>query len=160
LAAEKKGVALKEQPLFLRGMYLFNRVIHSFLGISLVVIALLTLWLFMREICVTLIYKQKLVEGLLHALGTLLILWTVSELITTEIRYLAGHRLQVAVFVDVAIAATVRKILIADIEQMSLELRIFHLAALVGLGVIRWLLTCAVVEPEGRARQPGEKPPA
>lgn len=153
LPPEKRSQEGKEQPpVFLRGMHLFNRMIHAFLGISLVVIAVLTLWLFMREVCVTLISKQKLVEGLLHALGTLLILWTVSELITTEIRYLAGHRLRVAVFVDVAIAATVRKVLIADIEQLNMEVRLFHLAALVALGLIRWFLTCAVVEPESRTR--------
>ncbi|MGO0122067.1 phosphate-starvation-inducible PsiE family protein [Desulfothermobacter acidiphilus] len=135
---------------FFKTFRLFNRFLHLFLGVSLVLVAGLTFWIFFRDIYYALVNPDQLIYGLLHALGTLLILWTISELIATEIRCLGGERVQVAVFVDVAIAATLRKLLIGDIENSSVEAKLVNLAALVVLGIVRWALTC---QPFARRRE-------
>lgn len=131
-------------PLLLRGMRFYNRLLHVFLGFSLVVASLLALWIFAYDVYSAIFTPRGLLEGFLHALGTLLILWTISELISTEVRYLGGQRVQVAVFVDVAIAAALRKLLIGDIEGLGIEAKLVNLAALVALGALRWFLTCGV----------------
>ncbi|MGQ9755640.1 MAG: phosphate-starvation-inducible PsiE family protein [Desulfotomaculales bacterium] len=137
-ASEKPPVqAADGAPLLLRSMRFYNRLLHVFLGFSLIVASLLALWMFFYDVYGILFLGRGLLEGFLHALGTLLILWTISELISTEVRYLGGQRVQVAVFVDVAIAATLRKLLIGDIEGDGIEVKLVHLAALVALGLLR-----------------------
>ena len=148
-ASEKPPVqAADGAPLLLRSMRFYNRLLHVFLGFSLIVASLLALWMFFYDVYSILFLGRGLLEGFLHALGTLLILWTISELISTEVRYLGGQRVQVAVFVDVAIAATLRKLLIGDIEGDGIEVKLVHLAALVALGLLRWLLTVGVQRAE------------
>lgn len=141
-------------PLLLRSMRFYNRLLHVFLGFSLIVASLLALWIFAYDVYSALFTPRGLLEGFLHALGTLLILWTISELISTEVRYLGGQRVQVAVFVDVAIAATLRKLLIGDIEGQGLEAKLVTLAALVALGALRWFLTCGAPRAADREEAP------
>ena len=78
--------------------------------------------------------------GTIHALGALLILWTLSELLNSEIRHLKGEPIRVTLFIEVAIAAMVRKLLILSSEGISLQDGSMYLASLLVLGLVYWLL--------------------
>ena len=56
------------------------------------------------------------VHGFLHALGTLM-LWTISALITAEIRYLKGSKLEVETFIEVAMVVMLRKLIVLPVQD-------------------------------------------
>ena len=62
---------------------------------------------------------HNLVHGFLHALGTLMLLWIISALITAEIRYLRGNKLEVETFVEVAMVVMVRRIIVMPVQDAS-----------------------------------------
>ena len=74
-------------------------------------------------------------------------MWTLSELIQSEIRHLQGERIKVTIFIEVAIAAMVRKLLINATEGITLEAGSIYLASLLVLGVVYWFLTPRIPRP-------------
>jgi uncharacterized membrane protein (DUF373 family) len=93
-----------------------NGVAHLVLGLALGASVLLFTWLFLVDIW-TAIGEDNLAQGFLHGLGTLMLLWTVSALITAEIRYMRGHKLTVDTFVEVAIVVLVRKLITMPVQS-------------------------------------------
>lgn len=63
------------------------------------------------------IQVRSLFSGFLHALGILLLLWTMLELIQTELGFLRGEPIDVAVFVEVALVVVVREIILLPAEN-------------------------------------------
>lgn len=62
-------------------------------------------------------YAHNLVHGFLRALGTLMLLWSVSALISAEIRYLQGSKLQVETFVEVVLVLFLRKLIVMPVQD-------------------------------------------
>lgn len=118
---------------------LFKQLIASTLLLTFAIVACLLFSSFTEDLLSLL--RQGFVSnhGLLHAFGTLLILWTVTELIHAEIGVLKGHKFGVEVLVDVAMAAAVRKILLSDFQ---IDLSFYGaIGALVSLAGVRWLIS-------------------
>src|SRR4030067_3256350 len=78
-------------------------------------------------------------KGLVSALGSLLILWLMIELMDAEIERLQGGDFQLSIFVGVALVAFIRKVLVASLAHESLQVEIMYLAGILILGVIYWL---------------------
>jgi len=57
-----------------------------------------------------------LFSGFIQALATLLLLWTILELMQTEIGFLQGKPIDVVVFVQVALVVVVREIILLPVE--------------------------------------------
>ncbi|MCW2283679.1 uncharacterized membrane protein (DUF373 family) [Rhodoblastus acidophilus] len=93
-----------------------NGLAHLVLGLALGAAVLLFTWLFVLDIW-TAVGADNLAQGFLHGLGTLMLLWTVSALITAEIRYMRGHKLSVDTFVEVAIVVLVRKLITMPVQS-------------------------------------------
>jgi hypothetical protein len=93
-----------------------NGFAHLVLGLALGASVLLFTWLFIADIWSAL-GADNLAQGFLHGLGTLMLLWTVSALITAEIRYMRGHKLTVDTFVEVAIVVLVRKLITMPVQS-------------------------------------------
>ena len=93
-----------------------NGLAHLVLGLALGASVLLFTWLFVADIWAAL-GTDNLAQGFLHGLGTLMLLWTVSALITAEIRYMRGHKLTVDTFVEVAIVVLVRKLITMPVQS-------------------------------------------
>lgn len=80
------------------------------------------------------------ITGILSALGTLLIIWVMIELMSTEIKYLKGSRFEIEIFVSVALVAFIRELLIASLgEEAYFKLAIL-LAGILVLGVVYYLI--------------------
>jgi hypothetical protein len=93
-----------------------NAFAHLVLGLALGASVLLFTWLFIQDIWAP-VGADNLAQGFLHGLGTLMLLWTVSALITAEIRYMRGHKLTVDTFVEVAIVVLVRKLITMPVQS-------------------------------------------
>ena len=117
----------------------FIRIMHVVFSLALVITVALTMFVFAQDIY-HIFVSGNLVEGTVHALGSLLVLWTLSELLHSESRALIGERIQVTVFIEVAIAAFVRKLLVASTEGVTLEGAAVYLVSLLVLSIVYGIL--------------------
>lgn len=125
LAAERFSSALK-----------FVLVL-ALMGISLGVVAL-----FVRD-AVSLV-RHRDVHGVLTALGSLLVIWVMVELMENEIRQLRGGRFKITIFLGVALVAFIREILITSLQHgTEPQVGYFLLGAILTIGVVYWLIARA-----------------
>lgn len=89
---------------------------HAVIGVALVVATVVISAHFFREILQA-IEARTLFAGFIHALAILLLLWTMLELMQTEIGFLRGAPIDVAVFVEVALVVVVREIILIPVEN-------------------------------------------
>jgi len=112
-------------------MFAFNRsaiavlrwtsnLAHAVISLALVVATVTIAVFFFYEVYAAL-QIDSLIKGFLHALGILLLLWTMVELINTEIRYLQGEGIDVAVFIEVALVVVVREIIMLPVKDTELQ---------------------------------------
>jgi len=92
---------------------------------------------------ISLIFRGSPEKGLVSALGSLLILWLMIELLDAEVDRLQGGAFQLSLFVGVALVAFIRKVLVASLAHESLEVEIMYLAGILILGAIFWLVSRA-----------------
>ncbi len=92
---------------------------------------------------ISLIFRGSVEKGLVSALGTLLILWLMIELLDAEVDRLQGGVFQYSLFVGVALVAFIRKVLVASLAHESLQTEMLYLAGILILGVIFWLVSRA-----------------
>lgn len=119
-----------------------NGTAHIVIGLALAISVLMFTWLFFADMHKA-IDEHNLVHGFLHALGTLMLLWTVSALITAEIRYLEGNKLEIDTFVEVALVVMLRKVItLPVVEAPSLQEVLLWEGGALLLGilylVVRW----------------------
>lgn len=113
-----------DAPMFMRRMNKLaltlmawvNGFAHLVLGLALASAVLLFTWLFFKDVLNGLGH-DNMTEGFLHGLGSLMLLWTISALISAEIRYLKGHPLQIDTFVEVAIVVILRKLITMPVQS-------------------------------------------
>ncbi len=126
-----------------RAMTWLNGLAHLVIGLALAIAVLMFTWLFYQDV-VQAASAHNLVHGFLRALGTLMLLWSISALITAEIRYLLGSELEVEAFVEVAMIVVLRKLIVMPVEDsmpVPSDVAIWVVAALM-LGIlyvlVRW----------------------
>ena len=95
-----------------------ERLLH---GLNLVLmIGLLTMALGVASLLaqdVVYAFTTSLETGVIKALGSLLILWMMIELLHTQVEHLRGGRFHVRIFVELALVAFIRKLFVASIEE-------------------------------------------
>ncbi len=82
-----------------------------------------------------------LARGVLGALGTLLILWVIIELLDTQISHIRGQAFAIKIFVSVALVAELRKVLISSIEHTTWEQQAIIASSVLVLGIVYWLIS-------------------
>jgi len=102
----------------IKAMLWLNGFAHVIIGMALAVSILMFTWLFFIDVKEA-AYAHNLVHGFLHALGTLMLLWAVSALISAEIRYLRGHKLLVETFIEVVLVMFLRKLIVIPVQDAS-----------------------------------------
>jgi len=90
---------------------------------------------------ISLIFRGSPEKGLVSALGSLLVLWLMIELLDAEIDRLQGGAFQLSLFVGVALVAFIRKVLVASLAHEPLETEILYLVGILILGAIFWLVS-------------------
>lgn len=86
------------------------------------------------------IFQGNIEKGVLSALGTLLILWMMIELLGNEIKNLKGGKFNILVFIGVIIVALIREILISTLRHDALETQAFLAGTLLIMGVVYYLV--------------------
>ncbi len=129
---ESKLVLLAER--FNYGMNLV--LVFALMGISIGVIGLLG-----NDIWKLVTHQYE--HGVIHILGTLLMLWVMIELMDTEIDHLRKGKFSINIFVEVVMVAIIRDILIATLEHGELNNRLLLVGTVLVLGIVYWLVSRA-----------------
>lgn len=85
----------------------------------------------------------NLEHGIITALGSMLILWVMIELMNTEIAHLKGGKFHISVFIGVALVAFIRETLILTLKNETAETHYYYVALILVLGIVFWLVTRA-----------------
>ncbi len=102
----------------IRAMLWLNGFAHIIIGLALASSVIMFTWLFFNDVKEA-AYAHNLVHGFLHALGTLMLLWSISALISAEIRYLNGSKLIVETFIEVVLVLFLRKLIVMPVQDAS-----------------------------------------
>ena len=89
------------------------------------------------------IFRGDVEKGILSALGELLILWMMIELMDNEIKNLKGGKFNILVFIGVIIVAMIREILISTLRHDDLATQAFLAGTLLILGILYYLVSLA-----------------
>jgi uncharacterized membrane protein (DUF373 family) len=89
----------------------------------------------------------NLENGVIKALGSLLILWMMIELLHTQVQHLRGGSFHVRVFVELALVAFIRKLFVASIEEKDPMTFGLLIGGLLVIGVV-FMFT--IMRPERR----------
>jgi hypothetical protein len=101
-----------------KAMLWLNGIAHIVIGLALAISVIMFTYLFFKDVQQA-AYAHNLVHGFLHALGTLMLLWSISALISAEIRYLNGSKLLVETFVEVVLVLFLRKLIVMPVQDAS-----------------------------------------
>lgn len=119
----------------------FTYGLNLILVLALAGLSVAVVGLFLKDI--TLIFSGNVEKGILSALGAMLILWMMIELLENEIKNLKGGRFNILVFIGVIIVAMVREILISTLRHDDLRTQAFLAVTLLVLGIVYYLVSLA-----------------
>lgn len=112
--------------------------------VALVFVAIFVVGLFFYDVYKLVFNIVPFEEAILLILGSLLILWAVAELINEELKHFKGGGFAIAAFIGIALAAMIRKLLIASLS-ISEKGKIFEIISIgvviLILGIVYWLIT-------------------
>ena len=119
----------------------FGLILDLTILAGLGLLAFFIVFLFLSDI--THISKGEIAHGIIAALGDLLILWTILELLNSQIKFMLGGEFAISSFVSVALAATIREALIASLEhgkpiEFKLALALIILVLGIVFGIVKW----------------------
>jgi uncharacterized membrane protein (DUF373 family)/hemoglobin-like flavoprotein len=89
------------------------------------------------------VFHGRLDEGLVGAMGSVLVLWVIIELLDMEIDRLRGGAFKLHLFVGVALVAFIRKVLVSSLGHQDYLLEGLYLGGILICGVIFWLVSRA-----------------
>jgi len=125
----------------------FSQTMNFILILALIGLTIGVIVLFVIDISKFL--TGQLDHGIVTALGSLIFLWVMIELMNTEIAHLKGGKFYISVFIGVALVAFIRESLIMTLRHESMEKQYVFIALILVLGVVFWLVTRAENMPKG-----------
>ncbi len=119
----------------------FSQTTNLVLILALMGLTLGVIWLFIQD--VVHLMSGNVVEGIISALGSMLLLWLMIELMNTEISHLKGGKFHISVFVGVALVTMIRETMIATLKHERPESIYYLIAAILVVGFVYWIVTRA-----------------
>lgn len=121
----------------------FDRIIHLFLAVLIVFVTLALFAWFIHDV-VNLLkniieFKKNISSSALRLFGTAILLWPLSSLLKAEIELLKGGRISLNLFIDTAIASSIRSILVSSAEGEDVDTYKFVIA-IITLAVVRLIV--------------------
>ncbi|HIC09367.1 MAG TPA: hypothetical protein EYO62_04890 [Aquificales bacterium] len=120
----------------------FGLLLDSFILFGLILLSVFIIGLLGSDIY-HIFGNGNIYHGIIAALGDLLILWTILELLNSQIKFMLGGEFAISSFVSVALAATIREALIASLEhgkpiEFKLALAVIILVLGTVFGIVKW----------------------
>lgn len=138
---KKVFLSRKVESFLIRVTERFTYGLNLVLVLALAGVSVSVVSLFVWDI--TQIFKGDMEKGILSALGELLILWMMIELLDNETKKLKGGKFNILVFIGVIIVAMIREILISTLRHDDLTTQGFLAGTLLILGVVYYLVSRA-----------------
>lgn len=138
---KKVFVSHKVESLLIRATERFTYGLNLALVLALAGVSISVVTLFVWDIVH--IFSGSIEKGILSALGSLLILWMMIELMDNEIKNLKGGKFNILVFIGVIIVAMIREILISTMRHDDLTTQAFLAGTLLILGIVYYLVALA-----------------
>lgn len=117
----------------------FSQATNLVLVLALIGLTISVIGLFVMD--VRKMFSGDLENGIIGALGSMLILWLMIELMSTEIAHLKGGKFHISVFVGVAMVTMIRETMIATLKHEQASSIYPLIAATMTLGIVYWLVT-------------------
>jgi len=117
----------------------FSQLMNLVLVLALIGLTIGMVGLFVND--VRNFIMGNLEQGIISALGSLLVLWVMIELINTEIAFLKGGKIRISIFVGVALVAFIRETLIITLRHEKTEMLYYLIALILISGIVYWLVT-------------------
>jgi uncharacterized membrane protein (DUF373 family) len=119
----------------------FGLLLDSSILTGLIILAAFIIYLFVNDIFH--MFSGDITHAIIAALGDLLILWTILELLNSQIKFMLGGEFAISSFVSVALAATIREALITSLEhnkpvEFKLALAVIILVLGIVFGIVKW----------------------
>ncbi len=118
----------------------FAQAMNLVLVFALVGLTIGVVWLFVTDL-INITSDPNFSHGIITALGSLLILWVMIELMNTEIKHLKGGKFRISVFVGVALVAFIRDTMIKALRHDNMQEMYYLIPLILTLGVVFWLVT-------------------
>ncbi len=119
----------------------FTYGLNLILVLSLAGVSIGVMGLFIKDL--THLFTGNPEKAIFSALGEMLILWMMIELLENEIKNLKGGSFNILVFVGVVVVAMVREILISTLRHDDLKTQAFLTLTLLILGIVYFLVSKA-----------------
>jgi len=142
---KKVFVSRRVESLLIKLTERFTYGLNLVLVLALAGVSIAVVCLFIWDIAN--IFNGNVEKGILSALGELLILWMMIELMDNEIKNLKGGTFNILVFIGVIIVAMIREILISTLRHDDLTTQAFLAGTLLILGVVYYLVSRSQKEP-------------
>ncbi len=121
----------------------FTHGLNLVLAIALAAVSIAVVGLFVKDF-IGLFKNPNIDSGVVAALGSLLIIWMMVELLDTEIEHLKGKKIPIKIFIGVVIVAFIRKVLIGALKEGGNIIQYASVVmTLLVLGILYWLVTRA-----------------
>ncbi len=130
----------KHQSILISSIRRIAWVFDAFIILTLSVVGLFLIVWIVYEFYMVLVGQLPLEMGGLSILGSVLILYAISELLAEEIKHIKGGAVSIKAFVGVALAAVIRKVLIVSLSPEKVQELIALALVLIALGVVFWLI--------------------
>jgi len=118
---------------------LFSQGTNFMLVFALIGLTLGVVWLFLRDIIN--MFSGDMEQGIISALGSMLLIWLMIELMNTEISHLKGGKFHISIFVGVALVTVIRETMIATLRHEKPESVYYLIAAILVIGFVYWIVT-------------------
>jgi uncharacterized membrane protein (DUF373 family) len=116
----------------------FSQTTNLLLVLALIGLTLGVVWLFVQDVIHLL--SGDVERGIVSALGSMLLLWLLIELMNTEISHLKGGKFHISVFIGVALVTMIRETMIATLKHDRPESIYYLIAAILVIGIVYWLV--------------------
>jgi uncharacterized membrane protein (DUF373 family) len=128
----------KAETFLINAMERFTHGLNLVLGIALAIVSVGVVALFIYDIVH--MFDADLEHGVIAALGSLLIIWMMIELLSTEVEHLRGKKIAIKVFIGIVIVAFIRKVLIGSLEHDNIIDYGTRVGTLLILAIVYWLV--------------------
>jgi uncharacterized membrane protein (DUF373 family) len=117
----------------------FSQVANFVLVFALIGLTVGVVWLFILDVIHA--FSTNIEQGIISSLGSMLLLWLMIELMSTEISQLKGGKLHISVFVGVALVTMIREMMIATLRHENPGSIYYLIAAILVIGFVYWIVT-------------------